>query len=617
MKSTLKLSVLLILAVALTASTSYAQKPPESTPQQRDEVELINPFKGMDQTQQKLQTVRSLMRQRDYQNAAALLETLWADNPDDVSVYNLLKSCYNQLKLHEKMLGIVEPRVEAHPDNYAWRIDLAQTLVHLHQHERARREYAKAVALAPTERESARALEGMSGAGFDSTALHLIDSLIPEVDNPGPILFQRGRVLEKQKQFGPASVEYFSLLADTTRLGADAEKRLLDLLKFEESSAVVEDHLMGLADTVNNARALRLLSEHYLSSGNPDRGFELAIRRDSLEGGQARALLHYMITCRERKMYEPAARMGRYILENFETTPALPQTWFTLGEVLTALGQYDEAQAVYDTAFARLPRSRDRSEALVRIGRLWLDYRYEPARALTYFDSVVLHYRSGIGYLEALRLRPLSHLRLGDLDRADELFDELNEKQLNELAHEEINYHQGLIHFYRKEYDSAKADFKALMVRYPDGFYINDALKLQMIMDRAQGSEEALYDYSNALLFEQQRMYDSMSVALEKIVAAPSSVLADLALYRLSDLAIHRADTVAALEYVDRMGEKVPESYYYPFGLKLKADVLSQRGDSESLEQARDIYRTLLTEHVNYPFTSEVRESLRSLDREA
>lgn len=614
MKSTLKLSVLLVVAVALTTSTSHAQKP---TPQQREEVELMNPFKGMDQTQQKLQTVRSLMRQRDYQNAAALLETLWADNPDDVSVYNLLKSCYNQLKLHEKMLGIVEPRVEAHPDNYAWRIDLAQTLVHLHQHERARREYAKAVALAPTERESARALEGMSGAGFDSTALHLIDSLVPGVDNPGPILFQRGRVLEKQKQFGPAAIEYFSLLADTTRLGADAEKRLLDLLKFEESSAIVEDHLMGLADTVSNARALRLLSEHYLSSGNPDRGFELAIRRDSLEGGQARALLHYMITCRERKMYEPAARMGRYILDNYDTTPALSQTWFTLGEVLTALGQYDEAQAVYDTAFAGLPRSRDRSEALVRIGRLWLDYRYEPARALTYFDSVVQHYRSGIGYLEALRLRPLSHLRLGDLDRADELFDELNEKQLNELAHEEINYHQGLIHFYRKEYDSAKADFKALMVRYSDGFYINDALKLQMIMDRAQGSDEALYDYSNALLFEQQRMYDSMAVALEKIVAAPSSVLADLALYRLSDLAMNQADTVAALEYVNRMGEKAPESYYYPFGLKLKADVLSQQGDPESMEQARDIYRTLLTEHVNYPFISEVRESLRSLDREA
>ncbi len=613
----LKRFIVLIVAVALTAPASVAQDSSDSVPSQREDLKLMNPFEGMDQTQQKLQTVRSLMRQRDYQNAAALLETMWADNPEDISVYNLLKSCYSQLKLHEKMLGIVEPRVEAHPDNYAWRLDLAQTLAHLNQRERAGEEYSRAVSLAPTERELGRALEGMVGAGFDSTALRLIDSLIPLVNDPNPILFQRGRVLEKQKQFGRAAVEYFALLADTTRLGSEAERRLLDLLKFEESSAIVEEQLMSRADTVGNTRALRLLLEHYLASGDPERGFSLAIRSDSLEGGQGRALVHYLVTCQERKMYEPAARMGRYILDNYDSGPTLTPTWFALGEVLTALGRYDEAQAVYDTAYAHLPRSRDRSEVLVRIGKLCLDYRNDPGCAISYLDSVVQHHASGIGYLEALRLRPQTHLRLGDLDRAEALFDELSDKRLNELAHEEIDYYRGLIHFYRKEYDSARADFKALIVRYSDGFYVNDALHLMTIMERAQDSDELLYDYSNALFFEQRRMYDSMATALEKLVSAPSPALSDLALYRLSDLALQQADTGKALEHVERMAEKAPESYYYPFGLKLKADVLSRRNDPESVEQARQIYRTLLTEHANYPFASEVRQSLRALDREA
>lgn len=618
MTKRMSLFIVIVTGVlGLAVHATLAQDRPDSTPRLREDVKLMNPFKGMDQTQQKLQTVRSLMRQRDYQNAAALLETLWAENPDDISVYNLLKSCYNQLKLHEKMLGIVEPRVEAHPDHYAWRIDLARTLVHLHQRDRARKEYVQAVTLAPTERELGRVLEDMVGADFDSTALHLIDSLLARVDNPSAILFQRARILEKRKDFGEAALGYFALLADTTRLGSEAERRLLDLLQFEESSEIVEDRLMGKADMVDNARALRLLSEHYLASGDPERGFDLAIRRDSIEGGHGKALLHYMTTCYERKMYKPAARMGDFILDNHADSPVFTQSLFMLGEVLTALGQYDEAQAAYDTAFAHLPRSRDRSEALVRIGKLWLDYRHEPATALTYFDSVVQHYRSGIGYLEALRLRPLTHLRMGDLDRADKLFDELKDKRLNELAQEEIDYHRGLIQFFRKEYDSAKADFNALMVRYPDGFYINDALRLQMIMERAQGSNEILYDYSNALLFEQQRMYDSMAVALEKIVSASSPVLTDMALYRLSDLALEQADTVKALQQIERMAEKVPDSYYYPFGLKLKADVLSQRGGADDIEQARAIYRTLLTEHANYPFASEVRKSLRLLEQEA
>ena len=73
-----------------------------------------------------------------------------------------------------------------------------------------------------------------------------------------------------------------------------------------------------------------------------------------------------------------------------------------------------------------------------------------------------------------------------------------------------------------------------------------------------------------------------------------------------------RADTGAALVALERLATEYPDSYYRPLGIKLKADLLA--GSGNDLKQAAELYRYLLENCSEYPFTREVREKLRDLD---
>jgi hypothetical protein len=88
--------------------------------------------------------------------------------------------------------------------------------------------------------------------------------------------------------------------------------------------------------------------------------------------------------------------------------------------------------------------------------------------------------------------------------------------------------------------------------------------------------------------------------------------LGDLALYEVVEMELKRADTSAALAAIERLVQEYPDSYYRPLGIKLKADLLAGSGDNVS--QATELYRFLLENCSEYPFTREVREKLKELD---
>ena len=171
-----------------------------------------------------------------------------------------------------------------------------------------------------------------------------------------------------------------------------------------------------------------------------------------------------------------------------------------------------------------------------------------------------------------------------------------------------------MIWFYRKQFDSAQTALQKLMVDYPRGFYVNDALRLIMNLKQAGEDEAVLYDYSDAIYFTARRMPDSARARYRQLAGGPDAVLGDIALLRLARMDLVEADSSGAMVTLDTLLARYPESYYYPFGLKVKADILMTR--SERREDAAILYRRLLEEFPNYPFASDVRESLRRYEQE-
>ena len=447
---------------------------------------------------------------------------------------------------------------------------------------------------------------------MDAQALQAIDRLRQETGNLTIFALLRGAILEKQKKYAEAAEEYYPQLRDTTYLGSTAEQRLLDLLNFEESTPATENVLLNEKDLYSNLSALKILSTHYLTAGEYDRAYKFTVGLDSIDGFKGSAPLRYMRTCAELKLYAEAARMSQYVIRNYRTNPLVYEAYFTDAEMLRHMGSFAEAIKVYDTVYATSPQKRDQSEALYGIGSIYLDNLDRYDTALIYFDSINNQYPNTLAQLNSIIGSGYCYLRMGDLNTARDKFSALLNLRLNDDIKEEVSYNLGLIAFFEKKTDTAQAIFKKLMVDYPRGFYVNDALQLLTTIDEAGDNTEALYDYSNALMFEQRRMLDSTIAKLTMITSGENPSLADVALYELARIYASQADSSKAIATIDSLNERFPDSYYLPYGLKMKADMLvAEKGN---LDRARDIYRQLLEKYPEYPFTSEVRKTMRKLE---
>jgi tetratricopeptide (TPR) repeat protein len=581
------------------------------------EAELIKDTPGSE-IEQKVRIARKLIKKKDYEGASALLEMLYEQDRERQVVVNLLFICYNRLGYLLKAEALSRRLVERNPESYINRLRLAEILAKQARLDEAETAYREAVSLishddVPRYRTI---LQSMIGHGFETMALTLIDTARARLVDPALFAIDRGEILERQNAYRQASEEFFTALEDTSgKTASNAEKKLLALLDYPESSAEVEKALMEQTNVKVNARAAKILSTFYLKEERFDRAFDFAVMQDSLEGRKGSSLLNFMRSCRERKLYHQLARMAEHILSRYDNHPIIGETYFLYGNALVRLGRFDDAIATYDTVFATFPRVQDKAEALYIIGDIHLNYLNDCPRALIFFDSVINHYNAGLGYLNAKLAVPYCFLRQGILDKAGSTFAELLTNRLDENNKEAVEYNLALILFFEKKFDSSMVAFRKLLVDYPRGFYVNDALQLLLLLEEAKGAPKLLYDFSNALLFEQMRIPDSTATKLLLIVNNSSRALADVALYKLAELSLSRADSTAAIEFIEQLAEEFPESYYLPYGMKAEADIYLNRPDG--VEQAKSIYRRLLEEYPNYPFISEVRKTMRQLEGEA
>jgi tetratricopeptide (TPR) repeat protein len=550
---------------------------------------------------------RRLMRDQNYTGAADMLELLYERYPENSLLVGLLVQCYDNLQYYEKSQEMIRRHLERYPNNFNFQLLYAEVLAKQGYLQRANQAYLEAASPIPLSNQVRyqTIVQSMITNGLGSIALTFIDSLRQETGDSVLFALYRGTVLAGQERYADAALEFYSLLEDTTRVGNEAEKRIIGLLNFEESEAVVEKTVLGQADVFRTPRALKILSSHYLKTSQFEKAFDFTVSRDSLAGFDGRTMLEYMRSCYERRLYDQAVRMGQYLLDRGDTLDLAGGAYFLHGDALVRLGRYNEAVAAYDHVYASSDRSRDQAQALYLIGITYLNEVGDYPKALLFFDSVVNSYRGQPVYQAALVARPYCYLRTGQLELARTEFEKALTARLASDLKEEAQYQVALVYFLQKQIDSSQVSLSKLLVDYPQGMYVNDAVGLMFIIQQAQGDSRLLYDYSNALLFEQRKMTDSAAAKLGLIAGAT-------ALWKLAQISLHREDTLQAIAYVDRLAAEFPESYYLPYGLQMKADLFSVHRDR--LDEAREIYRSLLESYPNFPFISAVRQKMRELE---
>ena len=563
----------------------------------------------------KVGLARKLVAAQRFQEAADLLEVLYETDPGNSLLLNLLRTCYDQLQQFDKAEMLMRRIIQNDPQSLGHRLYLAELLVRLNRESEALEVYDQVEAMIkggdPTRLNLL--ISSMIASGLDKPALERIDRGRRQSGNPLLLAMERGSILEKQPDYRGAVLEYLPLLMqDTTDDANRAERRLLALLDFETSSAEVERLLKNVADSASVPRAMRLLTEHYLKAERFDDAFAYALRQDSLEGRSGIPLMILARRCGERHLWPQVEKMTDFILQNYSDSRYQFEASFDRARALAELGRANEAVQVYQRLAEQTDDQQVRAEAIYGLGVLYSEYLGDCERALICYDSVLNNFPRGRGQLMSWKAKSLCHIRLGHLDQARKLLDQFSRSRLPDDFREEVAFFQGLVEFFDQKYDTAQIILRKVVVDFPQGFYVNDALRLVLALDDGKASDSILNDYSAARYARFRGENDSARVCLYAIADARPPVLGDLALFEAVEMELIRADTGAALAAIERLTQEYPDSYYRPLGIKIKADLLAGSGDG--VRQAAELYRFLLENCSEYPFTREVREKLRELD---
>jgi len=598
-----------LLALSLTlGGPVFAQSDEPTSP-----FEGLPPIPLVDDIEQKLTLARKMMSVSRFQEAGDLLEILYEKRPDDPLIQNLLRNCYDQLGRYDRSEELLRRALEKSPESFGYQMSLAEVLARQGKRDEAAEVYSRASRNMPPADLSRHQLivRSMLDSGLDSLALGYIDQTRPILGDSLAFRMERGGILERRRQYEAAAWEYLPLLQnDTTPQAGEAERKLLGLLDYPESSARVEKILVARADSSAGLRAMRLLADYYLKTNRFVDAFDYTLRLDSLEERSGWSVMVYIRRCAERRAWIQADSAAAYMLANYPNSQYETEAAFERARALAELGRPYEAIGVYRELASRSPVPQIRNDAMYGVGTVFYNNLAAYDSALYYYDNVVKTAPRGRSYVAARLAIPRCLLKAGHLARAAEALDELTGQRLPDEGREEVEYLQGLLSFFGHRYDSAGIKLHKLMVDFPRGFYVNDALELLVILGRAGEAEELLGQYADASYLFFRGKSEEARIGLQQVADASDRSLADLALHDLTELAISRADTTAALQAIDRLDQEYPESYYRPLGLKIKADILA----STDLPKARQLYRYLLENCQEYPFAAEVREKLRAIE---
>jgi tetratricopeptide (TPR) repeat protein len=603
--------LLLVASLFATYTPGRAQSGDEGSPFKDGKVIDLGPTDD-----QKMTMARRMIGTGRYQEAADLLEVIYERDPEDIRVINMLQACYDHLERYEQAERMTRRLLERDPGSLPNRFSLAELLAKQGRTAEATGVYEEIEKdIDRTDKNSLILFIGsLARSHFDDLALARIDSARLWLNDSIAFAIDRGSLLEQRREYRAAAETYLPLITiDTVREARAAERKLLALLEFEESRGTVEAILTARADSTAGLRLMRLLADHYLKTDRFEEAFAYTLRQDSLEGLSGAPLIAFLRRCHERKKWTDVARMAKTFQEYYPDSPYKDDVAFEYAGALARLGRPEEAIDIYRGLASQVSNDSHRGDAVYGIGVIYMDYLDQLDSALVYFDSVTENYPRGGNYLNARRAIPLVYLRLGYLDLARLQYQALAASRLPEKMAEDVLYHQGLVDFFDGRYDSAAFYLQKVMVDFPRGYFVNDALRITLAIRDVEGNTEPLGRYARALQMEYRGKTDSAVGSYRELAGEDGSVLGDIALYRIMQLELGRGDSASALEAAARLDEEYPESYYRPLGLKLKADILAE--DAQTIGEAKEIYRQILESFADYPFAREVRERLRELDK--
>jgi TolA-binding protein len=341
-----------------------------------------------------------------------------------------------------------------------------------------------------------------------------------------------------------------------------------------------------------------------------DEAFEFFCRQDSISGGNGVEILLFMQECTRRKRFEQALTAAEYFMRHHPRSSLKNSVNFSRAEAYIGTGQYAKALETYESIADDFIRPAHRAEANLNIGLLYMHHLGNMDKAREYLGLVIASVPGGSYAVHAQQA--LADIAIGErrFDTAVSLFQSVLERDLPPEIAERVEFLLATTFLFREDYNEAVTRFRQIISRYPRGFYVNDAIQYSLLISETLDEAPKQIDlFSSAEYFRYTNQSDSLEYYLSKICRVGIPSLAPISYVHLAQLYAGQQRIKEAISAVDSLTRLHPESYFLPYGLKLKADIFMEL--PEERDRAMELYRELLSEYPSYPFAAEIRDIIR------
>ncbi len=603
---TVAIGALLVLMVA--AALPAAAQPPIDS----GGIIIIDPTAGSPPRKSSpLEQAERLMRMGDFTRAAAVLEAVLEKAPAYQQAAMLLATCYENLQDYGRLLILLNRRAATEPPGYSLYRDLGRAHLLSGSADSAKIYFFRAAdyvgGLTDMLTEIAETYQRLGQYRMEA---EFIDSMRIRFGRSDLMAGPMGDALATQRQYRRATEEYLNYLEQDTVTARDAENKIIALIQYGEAGDTVMAVLGARLQGQPNPRLLKMYGQILMERGRYPDAFAFFLLRDSLDQGSGSDVLYFMQECIRRERFDYAVQAGEYFLRRYPESGLATPARFLMAEGYTSLGRYRDAGSVLTAILDNQDRTSARIEAHLRLGQLLKDYLNDPAAARDHLGEV---HRSAPGTRfdsEALLGLADIYVHQRNFDSAVALYQTLVDREGQEDLAEEAEFLLAQANLYKGSYEEAGARFRRLINRYPHGLYVNDAIQYSLILSETQEQAPKQLDlFGAAEYYRKINQADSLEHYLIKICRVQVPSLAPLAYLHLGEMYRDHDRKDEAIAAADSLTALYPESYYVPFGMKLKADILWQMPSDR--ERAMTLYRELLEKFATYPFAAEIRELLR------
>lgn len=301
----------------------------------------------------------------------------------------------------------------------------------------------------------------------------------------------------------------------------------------------------------------------------------------------AEALLESGKSAYEKKRYDDAEKIYKFILARFTRAAVVPAALFALGAVHFVREQYEDAASVYGELIKRFPNDKLANEARYwRANSLWMLKRFDEAHK-EFAAFVNSDLKDEAKLATALYRDGLCLYELKRFSEAAEAFERLLREHPKSELRDKALYQLGWTYIDAGKHEDALKAFDRLVNEHPQSqhapeghFLIGELLFMQ------KRFEEALTHYERSI----------------KLSSGKDEELCGRAFYRFGwTLLMLKRNSDAMSAFEEALRRQLPE--------EIKADALLQLGylqfNARKCAQALETFERLLREHPNSPLTKQ------------